>query len=98
MDYIQQCYNFATNGVPSYVDAYHNIRWGLDYCLENCTETGSYSPVEFFMVSLPKYGKFDAENDFMVIGGLAVVWTLLRYIMASVVFTVSTENSNSLDP
>lgn len=94
MDYIQQCFAFATDGVPSYTTAYHDMRWGFDYCIENCTESDNFTPSNFFN-DLTRFGQID-RKELTAIAGLTVLWTLLRYFMGYVIFGVSMSLSSCL--
>ena len=76
-----------TDGVPSYVETLHDLKWGVKYCATNCS--GDYSPYTFF-TSFKDFAVFDdAQTDLLSLVGLAIFWTLLRFALSKLIFKVN---------
>lgn len=86
MEYATGIQNFIVGGVPSYIQTYHDVKWGVEYCYTNCT--GDFYPQTFYD-TLKTFAVFDNIGyDVCVLLGLAFLWTILRYILATMVFKV----------
>lgn len=91
MDYFNSVSDFVSGGVPSYHQTIKDVKWGVEYCHQNCNESSSYYPNEFFS-AMHKYATVNIEKDLLTIFGMAALWTLLRYVLSIVIFKVISIN------
>ncbi|XP_067941430.1 ceramide synthase 1-like isoform X2 [Watersipora subatra] len=84
MEYVQQLNTFVSGGVPSYGKTFNDIKWGVEYCLANCS--GDFQPLTFFR-TFERFAVLDnIGNEFGVVIALAIFWTLLRYLLSFFIF------------
>lgn len=95
MESFQKTQEFITGNVPSYTEAFYSIKSGFERCHVHCNESSSYHPLEFFG-NLPKFSFVNWKDDLGIVGLMAVVWTLMRYLVANLISKVNESFSYSL--
>lgn len=87
MDLLLKTKEFVTGGVPSYMEAFYRIKWGAEKCHEMCNISRSYHPADF-VDALQSHSFVDWKYDPATVLILAILWTVLRYIVATFISKV----------